>query len=156
MLVNAIAIASLLLPHDESFWLGKVSNLAGKVAVIVMLASLALWVCRQLYILIKKRNIRPFQGILRQFFLFFRKSHPLWGWIVLTTATIHAAYYFLPFTRLTPRMQTGIVAWIILACLVVFGLRYQSALRNRTLHKNIRLWHVITAVVFVIVALIHV
>ncbi|GCE22898.1 hypothetical protein [Dictyobacter kobayashii] len=54
------------------------------------------------------------------------------------------------------RMKTGIVAWIILAFLVLFGLRYQSALRKKALQKNIRLWHVITAIAFVVVAFIHI
>ncbi|GCE30739.1 hypothetical protein KDA_62230 [Dictyobacter alpinus] len=160
MFIKGIIATILLVSEDgtgtSNLLFTKISNITAKLAIIVTAASVALWVSRQVYLLLKKGKLQALQNLLRPIFLFLRKSHPLWGWIVLTAATIHAVYYFFPFSDLSRRMQTGIVAWLVLLCLALFGLRYQSSLRNKNFQKSIRLWHVVTAVVFLVVLFIHI
>ncbi len=158
MMYSVINSISLLLLGNTN-WLSlfnRASNLAGKVALIVVAGSVGLWVSRQVYIFLKRNGQRALQQLLKSIFLLLRQVHPFFGWIVLATATLHAAYYFLHLTTLTTRMQTGILAWVVLFLLVVFGLRFQFSLRRKVFRKSIRLWHVLTAIVFLVALAVHV
>jgi hypothetical protein len=134
----------------------RASNLSDKIAVLVTLLSLGLWASRHLYIELKKRRVPSLPELVRPVFLLLRKTHPIWGWIILAAATIHALYYFLPMEYFNRRMLTGIIAWIILFLLFLLGLRFQSILSRKLRKKYIRSPHVLAAAAFIIAMGVHV
>ncbi|GAC1368255.1 MAG: hypothetical protein NVS2B12_18620 [Ktedonobacteraceae bacterium] len=155
--INTVMIAFFVLSDgsSSSFLFLKVSNLADKIALLVTFLSLGLWISRNLYIELKKRHVPSLPALLRPVFLLLRKTHPAWGWIILATATIHAAYYFLPMQYFNRRMLTGIVAWALLFLLFLLGLRFQSILRRKLVKKYVRSPHVLASIAFIIAFCVH-
>jgi hypothetical protein len=158
MIMNSYVVAfALLLESSASFNLFlKASNLTDKIAVFVTVLSLGLWASRHLYIELKKRRVPSLPELVRPIFLLLRKTHPVWGWIILAAATVHALYYFLPLQYFNRRMLTGIIAWIILLLLFILGLRFQSILSRKLRKKYVRSPHVLAAAFFIIAMGIHI
>ncbi len=134
----------------------KTSNLTDKIAVLVTLLSLGLWASRHLYIELKKRRVPSLPELVRPIFLLLRKTHPVWGWIILAAAIIHALYYFLPLEYFNRRMLTGTIAWCILLLLFILGLRFQFILSRKLRKKYVRSPHVLAAAAFIIAMSIHI
>lgn len=137
-------------------WLARESNVLGALAILITLYSCAQWLARKFYVSVKRWAMPLLVRWSRHIFLFFREHHQFLGWIVFATATAHACF-FLPSLLQMPvqeifyksAMTSGFFAWGVLALLVLLGLIIDSATRQKRPVKNVRLVHILLALVFV-------
>jgi hypothetical protein len=150
----------VFLTHSNSrrafgFSQALMSNGTGIVALGLAIGAVSIWVARRLYVEMKKRKI-PYYDIPRHVLLFLREHHMFIGWLTLITATAHAVYYLLRIPHKMDRGLTGLTAWMLLAILASLGYWFQRGLQRKQHLKQVRTLHVVIAVVFLFVLILHI
>jgi hypothetical protein len=131
------------------------SNVTGSISFLIAIYALSQWISRGCYLLLKKRVVLGWTRHSRNILLFLREHHRLFGWIALATATSHALYFLpvmtnLPVSEVLQKsgILSGIVAWFVLAILVLLGLWIENALKHKRLAKRTRFTHTVVALIF--------
>jgi len=145
------SIYAYVRPQDRA---GGMSQLLGALSLLVAFATISIWIVRRIYIEIKKRNIPDF-NIAKTTLLILKKHHVLLGWATLLTATAHGLFYILHYPNRSDRIYTGLLAWTALILLMVFGTWLDYRLTVRVRAKQIRMYHVALASLFMITMIIH-
>jgi hypothetical protein len=139
------------------------SSLLGVISIYISIYSISQWTMRGWYLLLKKRPGSLLTRYVRNVLLFLRTYHYLFGWLVLVTATAHAAYFLPPYLRgqlpdtATARLVvgTGLLEWALLALLVTLGLATAYAIKHKHTLRKIRLFHLLTSLAFIACFLLH-
>jgi hypothetical protein len=151
--------------RSNSFRTGNGTNRqAGTFAEIAGIAAAVLWLVRFIMVQIKNKNT-PIKEWLRQLYMALKKHHIFLGIITLVVAFIHGLYFFLfrnVKTDMGPRehdttlnLYSGIVSFVALVVLALLGWYHQSQRKTKQ-NQPTKKKHMIAALVFGILALIHI
>jgi hypothetical protein len=140
--------------HDVGY-----CNLLGVLSFDITVYAASQWVSRHWYVFIKKR-VRSFavQGS-RNFFLFVRKHHAFFGWIVAAAAVGHMVAFF-PILSETSNYEvvTGFIAIGILALSVLLGvwIWFVTSVQKKRTPKLIHTTHSILTIAFLLSLAAHI
>ena len=128
----------------------------GYFSVFLGMYAFAQWGARAGYVWGKRPALHLSMQPVRHLFLFLRKHHQFFGWLVLVTAIGHTVTYLPIFTRIAPKWWiTGILGLILLGLLIGLGLWIEREVRERRLSTRARLVHIVTAIAFFVVIYLH-
>jgi hypothetical protein len=157
--IAAIALAVAViwsaweLPPEELQWFAnpgdarESENLAVNGSLVMLACSLSLITARLISNQASQHHFQPI-GAVQAVFLLFWRQHKLVGWMALSLAVAHSAY-FLRFPRDLEEQWTGIVALVLLGLLGLVGLF--TSYRTR-----LALWsHRVIAVLLAVVLTLH-
>ncbi|NRD78302.1 hypothetical protein HPT25_13095 [Bacillus sp. BRMEA1] len=135
---------------------------AGTFAELASIAAAVYWLIR--IVMVKLKN-SPFKEWLRQLYMLLQKHHIFLGVITVVIAFIHGLYFFLfrnTNINMGPRehdntlnFYTGIASFLALDVLAFLGL-YHYSQRKTKRNKQSKKQHMIAALVFGILALVHI
>lgn len=134
-------------------------NILGIVSFLITVYSASQWASRHWYVYIKKRISSSFVQQSRNFFLFVRKHHTFFGWIVAIAAVAHMAVYLptLSETR-SYEILSGFIAIGILTLSVLLGIWIWlfTNIRKQSPPKLVHKVHSILAVAFLFSLAAHI
>ncbi|BCL77749.1 hypothetical protein ccbrp13_02140 [Ktedonobacteria bacterium brp13] len=134
-------------------------NLLAVFSFGITVYAVSQWVSRRWYVFIKKRTLSFVAQQSRNFFLFARKHHALFGWIVASAAIAHMAVY-LPILSEAKEYEivTGFIAIGILALSVLLGvwIWFVTSVQKKRTPKLVHTTHSILTVVFLLSLAIHI
>jgi hypothetical protein len=150
ILLAALCLINLANPRLFGF-----SNGIGAVATLATVPALGLWPAHALTTLLKRHRFAV-TALPRQMFVFTYRHHRFLGWLVFATATGHGVYFLLAVPLRAPRMATGLLAWAVLAAGVALGLGFDWLPKRQPVRRDLRIWHVIAALLLLAALLVHV
>ena len=140
--------------HDRGF-----GNLLGVLSFLIALYAASQWISRHWYVFIKKRPISFLVQQSRNFFLFVRKHHTFFGWIVAIAAVAHMAVY-LPMLAEARGYEivTGFIAMGILILSILLGIWiwFVTKIRKLRTPKLVHKTHSILTVAFLLALVAHI
>ncbi len=131
------------------------SNQLGAWSVLAACLAVGIWVSRKMYIQVKKRKVPDFD-LAKQTLLYLRKHHILLGWATIATASAHGIYYLLLYPNRRGEIYTGLIAWLALAMLIGLGVWLDYRLAAKKSPKQVRMYHITLAVIFILAMFLHV
>lgn len=159
-----IIIASIALCYsvsDNTYSLRNMSygNLLGAFSFLITVYAASHWVSRRWYVFIKQRALSFFVQRSRTFFLFVRKHHTFFGWIVAAAAGAHMAVY-LPMLFYAQRYEiiTGFIAIGILALSVLLGvwIWFVTSIRKQRPPRLVHRVHSLLTIAFLLALAAHI
>jgi cytochrome bd-type quinol oxidase subunit 2 len=143
---------------------GGINRKAGTLAEIIGIAAGVLWLIRTVIVQIKKRD-RLLKEWLRKLYMVIRKHHIFLGILTLVLAFTHGLYFFLlrfSGTQMesgrhdtTLNFYSGLAAFAALVVLALLDWNHQNKKKTKQ-NKSTKKKHMIAALVFGILALIHI
>ncbi len=136
---------------DSELWPG-LDKVLTKFTEIFGFAAVFLLLARMVWTRLKKRGgVRsPLVGSL---WLFLRKRHEMFGWIVAAAGTAHSIYYLVLIPRDLNGVVSGLIAFAIMAALVLIG--YVLTMKDVEM-KHTRWLHTVLGILFFVALLYHV
>ncbi len=136
------------LQHDQ---------LLGIMAFLVAIYAGSQWTVQQGYRRIRNETLPRLKAAVRQLLLFLRAHHQFFGWLVVITASGHAASYLPILGQVSAnRLLTGLLAWLALAALSLLGLWMERNTGKPGIIPQARYVHSLTALVFFALLVVHV
>jgi len=133
--------------------LNNIYKMLGTIAEFSAIAAGGLWLGRYVLSFMKKRKMN-FSKYVQSLFKFLKKYHTLIGWIAFFATTSHGIYFFLQTSDYMNRIYSGVVAFIILVVLVIFGLVLQKWGKGKK-YSFYKKFHQGIAIVFAITLFVH-
>jgi hypothetical protein len=117
------------------------------------------WVSRHWYVFIKKHTRSFIVKGSRNFFLFVRKHHMFFGWIVVAAAVAHMVVYLPIFAAANNyEIVTGFIAIGILALSVLLGLWiwFVTSVQKKRTPRFVHATHSLLTIAFLVALAIHI
>ncbi|MCZ0754510.1 hypothetical protein [Anoxybacillus sp. J5B_2022] len=147
----AMFILGLLTGQSEAY--KEMYKFLGSLAEFSAIAGGGVWLVRHGFIQLKKRNV-TWQHHVKEWFLFFRRYHTLFGWITLLLVISHGTYFLFSGVDRIGRVYSGIGAFVSLTLVVVFGYVLQRFGKGKN-GKSYKKMHQWIALLFGISLVIH-
>jgi len=159
IIVASVALCYSISTPTYSFRDIGFGNLLGAFSFLITMYAASQWISRHWYVFIKKRTLPFIVQQSRNFFLFVRKHHTFFGWIVAIAAVAHMAV-FLPFLSEVRGYEivTGFIAMGILTLSVLLGVWIWFVTRIRKLRtpKLAYTAHSVLTVAFLLALVAHI
>ena len=140
--------------HDRGF-----GNLLGALSFLIALYAASQWISRHWYVFIKNRLHSFFVQQSRKFFLFVRRHHTFFGWIVAAAAVAHMAVYLPMLSEVRDyEIITCFIAIGILALSILLGIWiwFVTSVRKQCTPRLIHKAHAILTIAFLLSLVAHI
>lgn len=140
-------------------WLGIGSKAVGVLSFLIAVYAASQWATRQWYVRFKRQISRGLIRSARDFLMFLRTHHLLFGWIVAAGAVGHMVFFLPSLARTSVYEEmTGFLAIGILAVMILLGLWlwFTTVVRRQRMPKAIHTVHAGLAIAFFLALFLHI
>ncbi|NBI29222.1 hypothetical protein [Chengkuizengella marina] len=138
-LLLAISFINLLVPISIVEQMKYVDGFLTKITVIFTIAAILLLGWGKLWKGVRK-NKNLITTVIQNIWLFFKKRHVLFGWLVAAAGTAHSIYFTIYLPEQMIGFWSGVIAFFVMIVLVVLGYYFNQKAKSNPKIGKFHLW----------------